>query len=303
MSYILVNKNFLIPEIIKSDNLNKLIQQMVDYTQNMNNEYIMNVYIVYEDSIYFTNNNEIYILQNNSINKFETNVVSNKSLNIIYNFINNKSNNNVSLKQQPKKHNSLSFSIPEPINFSLIEKQDKIIVEELTEEELTILKLIEETQELYEKERFKIKEIENKIKTIDNNNNKLKKQKEDKEISNFSKLKNDYKTYNKIRKNIEKEPNQKIPELFKLKYNYFKKLITNEDNKKKLDKIERIEINDIFNNKYKLDNEIIELSNMYENDTKKLNVSFDYSWEQLAHDIEITEGEKAIKLKKSKPIL
>jgi len=315
MIFTLVNKNFLIPIIERDTNFNLLLQKLYEFSYNKDKTYCLNIYIVSEQEIYFCKDNQIYCSKNKIITKVNYNLPSFKSLEDISFFCNN---------QNLEFHTNLTdmnFSIKEKENTNIIilddnknicnnmineddlKKEKTITNKEFlikntnenkpkikSQEELEIIKLIEETMEIYQNEVRKIKEIERQIKIIDDNTNSLIKKKKEKSLTNFSKLKNDYKTYTLINRKKELKPETNIPNLFALKYEFFSELVQNEETKILLEKINVIDLDEVLNQKYEIDNDLLLLSNRYGDDSKKLNVKFEHSWEDLEIETEPSEN-------------
>jgi hypothetical protein len=74
-----------------------------------------------------------------------------------------------------------------------------------------------------------------------------------------------------------------------LKYNYFNQLFADEQNKVILEKLENLDLDEILNMGYEINEEIVSISNKYGDDSKKLNIKFDHSWEDLELETEATE--------------
>lgn len=311
MIYTLVNKNFLIPEIIKEENLNILLQRMIDYCLNKDINQCFNIYIVGEQQIFFCKNNELYISENNIISKFNSNIPSIKTLDVISSFYNeyqiikklekNVIHKNLDMDMDIKINKTNNILVEEEIKIDKPEpnknSNKEVCVKDSQEkkyktkskEELELISLIEETMVIYQNEVKKIKDLERQIKIIDDYNDSLIKKKREKILTNFSKLKNDYKTFVLINRKKNIKPETIVPSLFELKYNYFKELINEEDTKILLDEIYIMNLDEVLNNKIEFDNKILLLSNKYGDESKKLNVKFDHSWEDLELETEPSE--------------
>lgn len=299
MKYTLVNKNLLIPTIETNDNLELLVQKMFEITHNMNISYCEQIYIVNKFSIYFVKNNVLYNIKNGKITELENYVYLNDYLNKMKTFLNEeKQINNDDFTDEDNSINKIGemkIVFNEKKNNNVIVLDDNInkknIIEheikEKTQEEIELINLIEETMILYQQEAQRKKELEKQLKNLDDNTKLLKKRQNEKIITNFSKLKNDYMTFKKIKSKKNKNIEFEIPTLFFLKYDYFTKIIDKEEII--LEKIHEIDIDEFLNKNETLSNEIIELVKQYENDSKKLNVKFDHSWEDLELETEPSE--------------
>lgn len=320
MLFTLVNKNFLIPEIQRDTNFTFLLQRLYEFTYNKDKIYCLNVYIVSEQEIYFCNDNQIYCSKNKNITKIDYNLPSINSLEHISFFYNNQKYQNLDTETNiidmnfsvKEKENKNIIIVDDDINKTNffnniiseenIKREKTIFDKELlikntkskpkvkSQEELELIKLIEETMEIYQNEVRKFKEIERQIKIIDDNTSSLIKKKTEKSLTNFSKLKNDYKTYTLIKRKKELKPETNIPNLFELKYEYFDELLQNEETKILLEKINNMDLDEVLNQKCKIDNDLLLLSNSYGDDSKKLNVKFEHSWEDLEIETEPSEN-------------
>jgi hypothetical protein len=290
----LVNKNLLIPEIETSDNLNNLIQKMSDITYNMNNTFCLNVYIVSEQGIYFNKNNKLYNSNELLIREIQNNNSLKENFNKIKSFMENELNKDELVFVNKEKINDetvikmkLDINEKKTNNITIKEEPKKLPIK--SKEEIELIKLIEETMELYQKEVQQRREIEKQIKILDDNTKSINKKNREKFLTNLSKLKNDYDTYTKIIKKQSIKPEFQIPELFLLKNNYFNNLLKNEKNKTILEQISELDLDQILNQEYELNDDINNLITDYGSESKKLNVKFDHSWEDLELETEPTE--------------
>lgn len=161
---------------------------------------------------------------------------------------------------------------------------------ELSKEEQDVIKMCEEVMELYQNELKKMKDIEQKIKVIDNNQKNIIKKKKDIILTNFSKLKNDYNTFKQINKKYESNPEFEIPSLFILKFKYFQKLLNNNQISNIFNSLDNLILDTVIYEDIILDNDIVILANKYNIDSKSLNVKFDHSWEELDVDNDSSEN-------------
>jgi hypothetical protein len=291
MTPTLVNKNELIPLIEENKNLDILFQKMLDLTYNMDNSYCVNVYIVDTNGIYFSKNNKLYYSDKTSITELTSHISLKENFNKIKNFFLDEISNNNELNLN-KENSDMKINIIEKKQSNIIIKEPIIQKEtqiHKSKEELEIIQMIEETMEIYQKEVFRIKDIEKQIKILDDNKKSILKKNKEKMLTNLSKLKNDYDIYKKIqrKKNVKSEFD--IPSLFVLKYNYFNQLFADEQNKVILEKLENLDLDEILNMGYEINEEIVSISNKYGDDSKKLNIKFDHSWEDLELETEATE--------------
>jgi hypothetical protein len=314
MNFTLVNKNLLIPQVEIYSDFNSPVQKLLNMTYNMDKLYCSNLYIVSSDCIYFSNNNCLYsVSETNIIKKMDINIPTNSFLKSMNSFLNlNGLNQNID-----------NFDTEMNINVRLPEHNNKIIIEnsnsndkkdskqqielntrpivkteikekqeirEKTKEELEIIKLCEETMEIYQNEVRKMKEIERQLKVLDDNKKNLLKKRKEKLFTNFSKLKNDYSTFKMIKRKFQKKPDMDIPSLFILKYKYFEEIIKIETDIKILEQIEDMNLDEVLNKDCQLNDEFADYANKYGEESKKLNVNFEHSWEDLEYETESTEN-------------
>ena len=290
MTNTLVNKNPLIPLIEISENLDVLTQKLLDLTYNMDNSFCFNVYIVSGQGIYFSKNNKLFNSHNGLITEITKHSPLKQNFDKIKSFL---FEDTVSQITTSMSDVDMSINIKEKKHKNIIIKEKAVKTEQVkkiqSKEELEIMQLIEETMEIYQKEVHKIKDIEKQIKVLDDNKKSLLKKKREKLLTSFSKLKNDYDSYKKIKRKRLIKSDFDIPSLFVLKNNYFTQLLESDENKKILDKIDELDLDQVLNQGNELDADIVELVNRYCDESKKLNVKFDHSWEDLELETEATE--------------
>ena len=313
MNFTLVNKNLLIPQVEIYSDFNSSIQKMLNMAYDMNKLYCSNLYVVSDDHIYFSNNNYLYsVSETNIIKKIDINIPNKSFLKSINSFLNLNNINHTVDEGEPEIN--IKFNISEHKNIIIQDmptdnkkdseqeikkntgtKDKSVSVEKKeiipkTQEELEIIKLCEETMEIYQNEVRKIKEIEQKIKVLDNNKKSLLKKRKEKVFTNFSKLKNDYDTFKKIKTKIEKKPDIDVPLLFALKYNYFEKIIKEHPHDVQiLEQLEVMNLDEVLYKDCELDIDLTILANKYGEESQKLNVIFEHSWEDLEYETESNE--------------
>lgn len=265
--FTLVNKNLLIPDVLNIHDEHIATSKLYDYTYNKDTNYCNNCYVVYNNGIFFCKNNVIYNIDNN---KNVTRVTcQNELLNVIYNY------NEIDVSEM-----DITYVINEKKNVNIIEDEKVEPVpepEQKSDKELELEMLCKQTLELYEAELQKIKNIEHRLKILDNNEKNLIKKLNDKIYCNISMLKNDYNLYK-----ILSGSNKEIPSLFSKKFRYFEEIIKDNEMYVTLSEIEKLDLDSLLNNDMlKLSNELINLSNNYKNIIKELTVDFEHSWEDL----------------------
>lgn len=323
MSFTLVNKNLLIPQVEIYSDFNSPIQKMLNMAYDMDKLYCSNLYVVSIDCIYFSDNNYLYSVSNTNIIKKIDITMPNKSfLKSVNNFLNlnacvpnldvSDSNMNINFNIRENRNviiqddliNESKHKIETDTKNKVIAKVipevntkvNKTVIPEVipevmprSQEELDLIKLCEETNEIYQNEVSKIKNIEQQLKILDNNKKSLLKKRKEKIFTNFSKLKNDYNTFKIIKNKIEKKPNMDIPSLFALKYKYFEEIIKVPIDYKILEQLEDINLDEILNKDCELDADLTNIANKYGEESKKLNVIFEHSWEDLEYETESNE--------------
>jgi hypothetical protein len=284
-TYTLVNKNLLIPQIEVND-FNIIKTKMFDLTFNKDNSYCANVYIVGTDGLYFCKNNIMYVSYRNSktIIELSGEVPLNNNLKYITDFFET-TDKHQNIKQQTTQFNKKQTTRIQNNGKELEEKKV------FSDEEKELILLIEETMDIYQKEVQKKREIEKHLKILDDRKKAIEKKNTEIFLTRISKLKNDYEVYLKI---VEKQnrlkDNFEIPELFLLKYKYFYELLKNENNVRILDEIIQIDLEQNLNQENNFKNGIEEIVNKYNEDSKKLNVKFNHSWDDLETEVEPLEN-------------
>jgi hypothetical protein len=257
--YTFVNKNLLIPIIIINLNEYDAINKLYYETINRNNEYNELVYVVSEmneeitifysdgECIYYKNilSDEIVIkykykkiklLNNQYIFKIKTDLDNNK--------INNKSDinsMNLSICNKFTDNIILSEDLIKDNNNEIINSIDKDKNDGDNLKKKNLIKLIEEVNEMYNKEISNSKKLEKKIKIFDNKINKLNKKKREIIVNDIIKTQSEYQTWKKIKYIIKSENNiikpihelelsyLQCPVFFLSKYEYLNNIIQNEE--------------------------------------------------------------------------
>jgi hypothetical protein len=314
MKYIFVDKNFLIP-IITEYSYNLSLNQLINSILNKKDNYIKNIYIVVTnndivtDIIYAKNN---FIYKNSSKNNIVTEIklFNYTKLNLNYSFNNNTFINNYYDYDYQQNinlnNNSLNLEIIEKNNNNINIKNeicneketlnDKLIItNDEDDKKQLLLKTCEEVLELYKLEEHKMKKIELDLKSKNHKIEKLKKQQNDKLFDNLLKVKNDYRTWKKLKYvindnddllkdflELETTEIKNIPILFLAKYNYFEKLQEDIESSNILININNMNLEKVFmeNSLNNTDN-IIKFSEKYTKTCKNLHYKFDNDWDYL----------------------
>jgi hypothetical protein len=282
MKYTLVNKNKLIPSIIIFTSEKSAIRELIEITNNYNNQTLFkNVYIYASDY----NEETEYIIFNQNNNIVKKKLSNNDDYLTFFNIDN--LYNKINLIINPK-YNNKNIVINEHNQINEDDKhnqKDKDDKDDLNTEKDKIKKSCEEIFAIYNTELSKIKKIENNIKNLEKKEDKLNNKIMNQSIDSVNKLYLDYKTFLKIKEKFNNNSEKfSIPELFIKKYMYFNELLLNSDYNTVFDKLKTLNINEP--NDYLLNKDIIIFSKKYMLDSKTLNCSFDHDWDDLTSDTE-----------------
>ncbi len=295
---------------IVGENIREII---LDYSylyiknNNMDNKVIENKVI--ENKVIENKVIEKKVLENKVL---ENKVISNKNSNNLMEIkINEKNDNNI-LIESNKDINTITNKINISEDKIQIEDEEKRIIDkekESKKEEL--LKMCEHVMDMYNLELNKIKKMELSIKTIDNKLNKLKNKKREKMFENISRTKNEYQTWKKIKYGIKSEDNKlleidendlvpvenlNVPILFTAKYNYIEKIRENEEIRKILDLINKINLEELFKvDEINLEPQVLKFVEKYSEISKKdLHYNFGHDWDYLENEFEGTESNQSM---------
>lgn len=338
--YLLINTNFIIPKIVSFNTFEDSMKGLQEETIERTLEYNKKIYVIDENeqnTIYTSDDKYIYSSNFNYKNKkiiytnekihYQDNGYWKKFniLNLNDNIKDNdeKNNNNMKLVIKEKKienvkldyennekNNNISKNENENKNKNDNEdkKVNKITYNKENEEKINeMIKMIEEVNELYQKELLKIKKLELNLRTYESKLNKLEKKKKDIIINEIIRTQTDYRTWKKIKyglkdydneievlKPIEEleESNVTVPILFLSKYNYIEKIQNNESIIKLFDKINHLDLNasDVYEN---LSNDVVQFSNKYMKLSKELHYEFDdHEWSYLVNEMNLNSTNK-----------
>ena len=165
--------------------------------------------------------------------------------------------------------------------------------------------MIEEVNDLYQKELSNIKRLELNLKTFENKIKKLEKVKKDNIINEIIRTQSEYITWKKIKYGIKEdseilkpineleETNTIVPILFLSKYNYIDKIQNNEYIKILLDRINCLKLNDLYADNKLPDDDIIMFCNKYIKLSKELHYKFDdHEWNYLENEMNLNSTNK-----------
>jgi len=325
MKFIFINKNYLIP-IINECSYNTSITTLINTINNKNESYLKNVYIVQIindviSTIIYPKNNFIYEYSNNC----EKKLFDYTKINISYSFNNNvlinnhfdyrllinnySTDNTINFNINQQYYNNINI-IDENLENNIYNQQNNEIIEdnEQKDKELLLIKSCEEVFDLHVKEQANLKKLELNLKSINNKIDKLNKQKNDKIFDNILKLKNDYRTWKKLKyvinnnddllkdiNELEKTEIKNIPILFIAKYNYFDNILINEKITNLLIEINNLDLETIFiENKLENLTNIIKFSEEYVKISKKLHFKFDHDWDYLEEESNVNSSNNSL---------
>lgn len=307
MEYILVDKNYIVPIVITEINYNNVLNLFFKQIYQRNQLYINNVYIIkFSDKLY----NSMLFIKNNTLfekNKSNTKLLLN-NFNEYYNNLINQNNNCGEIENYNITNDNLNITITETrnpyIKINNNENNEDNKNNENNEDNKKrkeLLKACEEVIELHNLENTNIKKLELNLKSINTKINKLQKQKKDKLFDDLMLTKNDYHTWKKIKYNILKKEdlykdideleikeNNTIPILFASKYNYIDKIQENNDIKHIYNKINNLDLENIFinNNLIEIDDIILKFSEKYSKISKNnLHYNFEHDWDYLTDEM------------------
>jgi hypothetical protein len=338
----LINKNFLVPIITKYDTFDEGLDGLQQETILRLSEYTDKVYMIKknESTIYTSDGLHIYmntklldnslkkiIYTNKKVNYFGTEYYQNirtEELNFDNNvestmnlIINEKKNSNVRFvndvdvkeqiqviitKIEPNIETKIETTNNEVIN---IDEDDK--KKEINDKRDKIIKMIEEVNELYQKELHKIKKYQLNLKTYDTKLEKLEKTKKDNIINDIIRTQSEYRTWKKIKYGLKeiddidilkpiselKETNKLVPILFLSKYNYIEKIQNNDSICKLLDEINQVNLNDLYADNLLPNNNIVQFCNKYMKLSKELHYHFDdHEWSYLENELNLNSTNK-----------
>jgi hypothetical protein len=303
MKYIFVDKNFLVP-VVNETTYNMALNTLINTITNKNSSYINNVYIVVINSTIFheliyAKDNFIYQKINNNVKK----LFNYTKINTNYSFNNNVFINNYFDYDQNNSNDEIVIINNSNINNinninNNVQDDNLVITEEMIKEDekrKEILKACEEVMDLYTLEEHKMKKLELNLKSLNNKIEKFKKIKNDKIFNNITKIKNDYRTWKKLKyvinnnddllkdiSELEKTEIKNIPILFLAKYNYIDNTQENVELSKLFFKINNLDLEKIFmNNDLSNLEDVIIFSEKYNKLLKKLHYKFDHDWDYL----------------------
>jgi hypothetical protein len=253
-------------------------------------------------------NSEDINLQSTSMNltinnKFDTNVIliDTENLPISHQVQYTNEKKKVSFEHLNRIPNEISNEIPNEISNETL---DKNIDDKYNKKREEIIKLIEQVNEMYQKEISNIKRLELNLKTFENKLNKLNKKKREEIINNIVKTQSEYQTWKKIKFTIKEEndvskpidqlelSNKTPPILFLSKYEYINKIQENEGIRNLLEEINLIDLNKLYSDDILPDNKIIQFCDKYVKLSKELHYHFDHEWDYLENELNLNSTNK-----------
>jgi hypothetical protein len=298
MNYVFVNKNKLIPKTIIFDkNELNLALQLLQKKANKKNVYIVSTYKNVNLSIIFSKNNKLYSTNggdgNDSIKEFN----NNDDIDFIKQFELDKIkilDTDIIKLIEPYSYNKCTETEGDKGCDVQRDSDDKGCDVQRDSNQLGTTDLLKEQLkkecsdiiQLYNNQKDKVNRLNRDILIMEKKERKIQQGINDKKFDSLTRLHNDLKIYDELcLEQVE------TPILFCKKYEYFRN--TSENIKDIYNKIKSIDINKLLDEgitsetiqKYNLD-ELFNISNIYNTDLKKLNVSFEHSWSELDADID-----------------
>lgn len=170
---------------------------------------------------------------------------------------------------------------------------------EFDEKRNKLISLIEEVNDLYQKELVNVRRLELNLKSFDNKLNKLEKKKKEEIFDNVIKTQTEYRTWKKIKYMIEddidilkpeselKETNKEAPILFLSKFKYIDKILENNAIKQIFNELNSIDLNEIYSQNILPNENIIQFCNKYAKLSKELHYKFDHDWDHLEEEMNL----------------
>ena len=327
----LINTNFLVPKISYYDTLESALEGLQQETLLRLQEYTEKVYMVEkgkENIIYTSDGTNIYLFKLTKPNEKKI-IYTNKK--IIYMGIeyyecirgqelNSSTEIDMNLQITEKKNLNVRF-VKEPITKQIQEIKEEIkeekkeeIKEEIKDDKKEeMIKMIEDVNELYQKELSKIRTLELSLKTFDSKLKKLERTKRDNIINDIIRTQSEYRTWKKIKYGLKddndeidilkpiselEETNEivsidKVPILFLSKFNYMENIQKNELIVKLLDEINQLNLNDLYMDDLLPNDNIVLFCNKYMKLSKELHYYFDdHEWSYLENEMNLNSTNK-----------
>ena len=332
----LINTNFLIPKILCYSVLECALEELQQETVSRLQEYAKNVYIVEtkkENIIYTSDGVHIYLCELTKPNQTKIVYTYKKIIHMGTEYyqkitiqeliFDNKldtnhdtkqdTNTNMNLKINEKKHSNVKFvndiDVKEEL-FEITEIKNKHMDNKKEEE---LIKMIEDVNELYQKELLKIRKLQLNLKTYDTKLKKLERTKMDNIVNDIIRTQSEYRTWKKIKYCLKDDNDDtdvlkpiseleqtneivqidKVPILFLSKFNYMDNIQKNESIIKLLEEINQINLNDLYSDDLFPTNNIIQFCNKYMKLSKELHYHFDdHEWSYLEHEMNLNSTNK-----------
>ena len=201
----------------------------------------------------------------------------------------------------------VSFKVLNECNNLELDKDvdsDKNNNDEYNKKREEIIKLIEQVNDMYQKEMSNIRRLELNLKTFETKLNKLNKKKREENINNIIKTQSEYQTWKKIKYIMEDETdvlkpinelelsNKSTPILFLSKYEYINKIQENDGISNLLEKINLIDLNKLYSDDTLPNDSIVQFSEKYVKLSKELHYHFDHEWDYLENEMNANSTNK-----------
>jgi hypothetical protein len=276
-------QNIRIEELNFNNNVESTMNLKINEKKNSNVRFVNDIDVKEQEQI------QVITRETEIESKIETNTNTNTKT---------KTNTNTNSKTEPK----IETTNNEVINIDEDNKK-----KEINNKRDEIIKMIEEVNELYQKELHKIRKYQLNLKTYDTKLEKLEKTKKDNIINDIIRTQSEYRTWKKIKYGLKeiddidilkptselKETNELVPILFLSKYNYIEKIQNNDSICKLLDEINQLNLNDLYADNLLPNNNIVQFCNKYMNLSKELHYHFDdHEWSYLENELNLNSTNK-----------
>lgn len=303
-----MGNNFLLPYT----NIKNILEVKKNQIKEMN----LTIENKSHNNIILKENNKKVSFENNLCSKkidinenfyLKTEIVSNPSdstnNNIVENNLsgNNLSENNLSENNLSNKNNNTDKVTENSLG--KIEENGVNRVEE-NEKKEQLITLIEQVNDLYQKELSNIKKLEMNLKVFDTKLNKLNKKKRENVINNLIKTQTEYQTWKKLKYKINDDidilkpieelelSGKTVPVLFLSKFDYINKIQENTGISSLFDEINLIDLNKLYTDNILPDDKIVQFCEKYVKLSKELHYHFDHDWDYLDNEMNLNSTNK-----------
>lgn len=214
--------------------------------------------------------------------------------------VNNLSENNLSINNLSLNNNDDKVT---EISLCGIKENDTKCVEK-NEKKKQLILLIEQVNDLYQKELSNIKKLEMNLKVFDTKLTKLNKKKREDMINDLIKTQSEYQTWKKLKYKISDESDilkpigelelseKTVPILFLSKFDYINKIQENDGISNLFEEINLIDLNKLYSDNIFPNDKIIQFCKKYVKLSKELHYHFDHDWDYLENEMNLNSNNK-----------